>query len=132
MPTLNLWRLFIDFFISITLIYRFFIITIKLSFFITSVNLSFDLISNPILYTLLIIYFIELFISINTGYYHEGNVILERKLILKNHIKNWPFVTNTISHIPYLIYINFNAGQLSSQLGFLIYLMEIMGILKIL
>jgi hypothetical protein len=110
MPTPNFWRLAIDFLIVITLIYRFFIITIKLSFFITQVNLSFDLISNPFLYFLLIVFFIEFLINVNTGYYHEGNVILDRKLIIKNHIKTWPFITNSISHIPYFVYINFNAG----------------------
>jgi hypothetical protein len=121
----------IDLLIVITLIYRFFIITIKFSFFITQVNLSFDLISNPILIILLFTYILEFLISINTGYYHEGDVVLERTKIIKHHISTYTFITNTLSHIPYLVYIFYNAGQLSSQIGFFIYLIEIIGILKI-
>lgn len=131
LPTPNFWRLLIDFLILLTLIYRNFIISIKLSFFITQINESFDLISNPILFILLTIYFIELIINLNTGYYEDGDVVLDRKKIVKNHVLNWPFIANFIAHITYVIYINFNAGELNSDVGILIYLMEIFGFLKI-
>jgi hypothetical protein len=110
MPTLNYWRLAIDFIIFFTTLLRFYIITIKFSFFISEVNASFDLIPNSLLITLLIVYFIEIFISINTGYYHEGNVITDRKLIFAKHIKSKNFFANSVSHIPYVIYIFYNAG----------------------
>lgn len=110
LPSPSAFRFILDFIIIIFSIYRFFIITIKLSFFITQVNQSFDLIPNTMLIIILLVYFIELIITINTGYYYEGDLVTDRSLIIKNKILNFKFLTNSISHLPYLVYLKNNAG----------------------
>jgi hypothetical protein len=103
-PKNSLPRFLLDIIILLSLIYRVFMITIKLSFFNLEFNQSFDLIPDDILIFLILVFFLELIINLNSGFFQEGNLILDRKSIFHYRILNWIFLFNLLSHIPYIFY----------------------------
>ena len=77
--TVILWKIFI----FILIVIQLFLIPFKISY-----NIQYSEGMNDLDTFIIWILFFDIFISINTGYYEEGQIMIDRKKILFNYIKH--------------------------------------------